>query len=156
MCTLQSLSSGTSEQPAQLSAACGDKSYFPKLCMAAGTEQHPFRKAKNGWLAVSCPNSPQSQGRLQQGRQAVCRTCHALQAVACQARRGQVGRAPRSEHTIPRRTQSQACSQLEGAMAAPPPAPHTEKGSQAAPAHSRTFPLPPLHLQREKCRSNTC
>lgn len=88
---------------------------------------------------------------MQQATQPACRTRHALQAAACQACGGQVGRALRSERTIPGMLAAGKSRRSPPAPPAPPPAPRGRgvwKGSQAAFAHSRAFPLPPLHLQK--------
>lgn len=171
--TLQSLCSGISEQPAQLSKAptasdhkrgkllsktphSGGGMSSTQLCKA---KQHPSQCNRSGWLAPTHPApSKAGAGRLQRAIQPARRTCHALQATACQACRGQVGRAPRSERTILGVLAAGESRCSPPAPPAPPPAPRgrgVRKGSQAAFACSRALPLPPLHSQTAKRRCNT-
>lgn len=121
-------------------------------------KQHPSKCNRSGWLAPTHPApSKAGGGRLQRAIQPAHRTCHALQATACQACRGQVGRAPRSECAILGVLAAGESPRSPPAPPAPPPAPRgrgMRKGSQAASAHSRAFPLPPLHLQTAKRRCN--
>lgn len=108
---MQSLSSGISEQPAQLSTACGEESCFPNLHEAAGEEQHPLRKAEKWVTGCELPSeageSCSERGRLCAGPAVPCKLWLARQAEARKAE-------PRALST-----QSQACWKLEGATTAP-------------------------------------
>lgn len=142
MCTLQSLSPGISEQPAQLLCFWRGK-LLPKLHAALGKEQHPLRNAKR-WVTGCEPRSSPPKPGEAAASEAAC-----VQDLPCPASRGLPGtlRAGRQspEHIILGTLAAGRSRHSPPAPPTPPPAPHgtsVQKDSQAALVHSRTFPLP--------------
>lgn len=85
---------------------------------------------------------------MQQARQAGRRTRHAVQAAACQACRGQVGRTPLPAHSPghAHSWKSVAASSSSRSLS-DPRGRGVWNGSQAASAHSGAFPLAKSKVQ---------